>query len=79
MIVTCGEDFEVFQKEVESFLQTTEAKSKSDIDDKRKYKDLLNCGFKLTNVVRIENTSPYDESIVCLERLETILPRLSTI
>ena len=63
MIVTCGEDFEVFQKEVESFLQTTEAKSKSDIDDKRKYKDLLNCGFKLTNVVRIENTSPYDESI----------------
>jgi NTE family protein len=58
-----GEDFEVFQKEVETFLQTTEAKSKSDIDDKRKYKDLLNCGFKLTNVVRIENTSPYDESI----------------
>jgi hypothetical protein len=30
---------------------------------KRKYKDLLNCGFKLTNVVRIENTSPYDDSI----------------
>ncbi|MGB6527639.1 MAG: hypothetical protein WBF33_05980 [Candidatus Nitrosopolaris sp.] len=41
MIVTCGEDFEVFQKEVESFLQTTEAKSKSDIDDKRKYKDRI--------------------------------------
>lgn len=56
------EKFEVFHKEFESFL-TREAKSKSDTDNKRKYKDLLNCGFRLTNVVRIENTSPYDDSI----------------
>ena len=56
------EKFEVFHKEFESFL-TREAKSKSDTDNKRKYKDLLNCGFRLTNVVQIENTSPYDDSI----------------
>ncbi|MFZ0895748.1 MAG: hypothetical protein WAZ77_14725 [Candidatus Nitrosopolaris sp.] len=56
------EKFEVFQKEFESLL-TREAKSKSDTDNKRKYKDLLNCGFKLTNVIRIENTSSYDDSI----------------
>ena len=54
--------FEVFQNDFESFLKTTEAKSKSDKGDKRMYKDLLNCGFKLTNVVRIENAS-YDDSI----------------
>ena len=36
--------YEAFQKEFESFLKTTEAKSKSDTDDKRSYKGLLNCG-----------------------------------
>lgn len=56
------EKFEVFQKEFESFL-IREAKSKSDTDKKRRYKDLLNCVFRLTGVVRIENTFPYDDSI----------------
>ena len=56
------EKFEIFQKEFGSFL-TREAKSRSDTDNERNYKDLLNCGFRLTSVVRIENTSPYDDSI----------------
>jgi hypothetical protein len=57
------EQFDVFQKDFESFLETTEAKSNSNIGDKRTYKDLLNCTFKLTKVVRIENASSYDDSI----------------
>ena len=52
--------FDEFQNDFESFLRTTEAKSKSDIGDKRTYKDLLTCRFKLTNVVRIENTYHHD-------------------
>jgi NTE family protein len=57
--------FDVFQKDFEHFLETTEAKSKSDIQtgSKRTYKDVLNCTFNLKNVVRIENTSDYDDSI----------------
>jgi len=57
--------FDVFQQDFEHFLETTEAKSKSDIQagDKRTYKDVLNSGFNLKNVIRIENTSPYDDSI----------------
>jgi hypothetical protein len=53
------------KSDIENFLETTEAKSKSDIQGggKRTYKDLLNCTFNLKNVVRIENTSPYDDSI----------------
>ena len=57
------EQFEVFQKDFESFLEATEAKSNSNIGDKRTYKDLLNSTFKLTKVVRIENASSYDYSI----------------
>jgi NTE family protein len=57
--------FDVFQQDFEHFLETTEAKSKSDIQGggKRTYKDVLNCTFNLKNVVRIENTSSYDDSI----------------
>jgi NTE family protein len=57
--------FDVFQQDFENFLEATEAKSKSDIqtDRKRTYKDVLNCTFKIKNIVRIENTSPYDDSI----------------
>jgi NTE family protein len=57
--------FDVFQQDFEHFLETTEAKSKLDIQagGKRTYKDVLNCTFNLKNVIRIENTSPYDDSI----------------
>ena len=46
-------------------MDRTEAKSKSDIQGggKRTYKDVLNCTYNLKNIVRIENTSPYDDSI----------------
>jgi len=54
--------FDLFQKEFESFLKTTEAKSKSDIHHKRTYEDLLNCTFKLKSIVRIENT--YDDDSI---------------
>ena len=57
--------FNVFQQDFENFLERTEAKSKSDVQGggKRTYKDVLNCTFNLKNVVRIENTSAYDDSI----------------
>lgn len=57
--------FDIFEKDFESFLETTDAKSKSNIygGGKRKLKDLLNCTFKLTKVVRIENSPSYDDSI----------------
>jgi NTE family protein len=57
--------FDVFQEDFENFLETTEAKSRSDIQAgrKRTYRDVLNCTFNLKNVIRIENTSPYDDSI----------------
>jgi NTE family protein len=61
-----GKDkFDVFRQDFENFLERTEAKSKSDIQGggKRTYKDVLNCTLNLKNVVRIENTSPYDDSI----------------
>jgi len=57
--------FDVFQQDFKNFLERTEAKSKSDVQGggKRTYKDVLNCTFNLKNVVRIENSSPYDDSI----------------
>jgi NTE family protein len=57
--------FDVFQQDFQNFLETTQAKSKSDIQGggKRTYKDVLNCTFNLKKVVRIENTSLYDDSI----------------
>jgi NTE family protein len=51
-----------FKNEFKNFLKTTEAKSKSNTNEKRTYKDLLNGSFKLTNVIRIEH-SGYDDSI----------------
>ena len=51
-----------FKKDFERFLRTTEAKSKSDMGNKRTYKDLLNCRFKLKSVLRIENT--YDDDSI---------------
>jgi len=60
-----NDKFDVFQQDFEHFLETTEAKSKLHIQGpgKRTYKDVLNCTFNLKKVVRIENTSAYDDSI----------------
>jgi hypothetical protein len=60
-----NDKFDVFQQDLEHFLETTEAKSKLHIQGrgKRTYKDVLNCTFNLKNVVRIENTSAYYDSI----------------
>jgi NTE family protein len=46
--------FDVFQHDFQNFLETTQAKSKSDIQagGKRTCKDVLNCTFNLKNVVR---------------------------
>jgi hypothetical protein len=44
--------FDAFKNEFENFLKTTEAKSRSNTDETRTYKDLLDGSFKLTNVMR---------------------------
>jgi predicted acylesterase/phospholipase RssA len=60
-----NDKFDVFEQDFEHFLETKEAKSKLHIQGsgKRTYKDVLNSTFNLKNVVRIENTSAYDDSI----------------
>jgi hypothetical protein len=51
-----GQDkFGAFESDFENFLKTTEAKSKSHAGKHRTYQDLLNGGFSLINVVRIEH------------------------
>ena len=57
-----ADKIDVFKNEFEKFLKTTEAKSKSNTNENRKYNDLLNGSFKLTNVIRIE-PSGYDNNI----------------
>jgi NTE family protein len=53
---------DLFEKEFESFLNTTQAKSKGDLGERRSYRDLLRGRFKLTKVIRIENQN-YEDSI----------------
>jgi predicted acylesterase/phospholipase RssA len=51
---------DAFKNEFENFLKTTEAKSKSNTNETRTYKDLLDCRFKITSVMRIEHTGYKD-------------------
>jgi NTE family protein len=59
------DESDLFQNEFESLLRTTEARSKGDTDEHRKYKDLLRGRFRLTKVIRIEREGPeiYKDSI----------------
>ena len=55
---------ETFQDDLEKFLKTTEAKSKSGKGKTITYKDMLNGMFKLTKVIRIQNYNDnYEDSI----------------
>jgi NTE family protein len=59
------DESDLFQNEFESLLRTTEARSKGDTHEHRKYKDLLRGRFRLTKVIRIEREGPeiYKDSI----------------
>jgi hypothetical protein len=56
------DESDLFEKEFESFLKATQAKSKDDSGESRRYKGLLRGRFKLTKVIRIENHN-YEDSI----------------
>jgi NTE family protein len=51
-----------FQNEFENLINTAQAKSRGDMGEDRKYKDLLRGRFSLTKVIRIEHES-YEDSI----------------
>lgn len=53
---------DAFQNDFQNFLKTNQARSKTNANKDRTYRDLLIGRFKLTNVVRIENTE-YENSI----------------
>jgi NTE family protein len=57
-----NDESDLFENEFENFLKTTQAKSKGDLGESRRYKDLLTGRFKLTKVIRIENEN-YEDSI----------------
>jgi NTE family protein len=60
----CKDQVHVFQNELELFLKTTEARSKSGKGKTITYNDLLNGMFKLTKVIRIQNhNNNYEDSI----------------
>jgi hypothetical protein len=56
------DESDLFQNEFESFLKSTQAKSKGSSDEERRYKDLVKAQFRLTKVTRIEHEI-YEDSI----------------